>query len=207
MGRHVLLREPARQDAGRLFVYASDPVVTSYLAFDSPRAVEDILEFIAECERWRQQDREYVYVIADRATDEALGVIGLRHIDQQLGTAQVGTWLRRASWGAGVNREAKGLLFDFAFGPLGLHRVEARIATVNERSRRAFERLGATREGTLRESFRKGGVVLDQELYALLAPEWAARQVAGDQADRVGAGRAEEGAARDPSPATRDSHG
>jgi len=207
MGRHVLLREPARQDAGRLFEYASDPRVTRYLAFDSPRAVEDILEFIAECERWRQQDREYVYVIADRATDEALGVIGLRHIDPQLGTAQVGTWVRRASWGTGVNREAKALLFDFAFGPLGLHRLEARIATVNERSRRAFERLGAAREGTLRESFRKNGVVLDQELYAILASEWAARKVAGHQAARPGAGRSEQEESRNPSPATRDSHG
>jgi ribosomal-protein-alanine N-acetyltransferase len=207
MGRDVLLREPARQDAGRLFEYASDPVVTRYLAFDSPRAVEDILEFIAECERCRQQDREYVYVIADRATDDALGVTGLRHIDPQLGTAQVGTWLRRASWGSGVNREAKALLFDFAFGPLGLHRVEARIATVNERSRRAFERLGATREGTLRESFRKGGVVLDQELYAILAPEWTARQASAHEPDQSGAGRSGQDAARDPSPVTRDSHG
>jgi RimJ/RimL family protein N-acetyltransferase len=146
-------------------------------------------------------------VIADRATDDALGVIGLRHIDTQLGTAQIGTWVRRASWGTGVNREAKALVFDFAFGPLGLHRVEARIATVNERSRRAFERLGATREGTLRESFRKGGVVLDQELYAILASEWTARQTLEHDADRPGARRFEPDAARDPSPAARDSHG
>lgn len=176
MGTRVLLREPTRQDAIRLFDYASDPQVTRYLAFDSPRAIEDILAFIELCEQWRRQDREYVFLIADRATDEALGVIGLRHVDPVLGTAQVGTWLRRASWGTGVNREAKTLLLDFAFTTLGLHRIEARIATENERSRRAFEQLGAEREGTLRESFRKNGVVLDQELYAILAPDWTARR-------------------------------
>jgi [ribosomal protein S5]-alanine N-acetyltransferase len=207
MGRHVLLREPTRQDAWRLFEYASDPQVTRYLAFDTPRAVEDILGFISECERWRQQDREYVFVIGDRVTDEALGVIGLRHIDRQLGTAQVGTWVRRASWGTGVNREAKSLLFEFAFGTLGLNRIEARIATENERSRRAFEGLGARREGTLRESFRKKDVVLDQELYAILSSEWSARRPEADAADRPATRDSAVGQERDSPPATRDSHG
>lgn len=173
------LREPARQDAVRLFDYASDPQVTRYLAFDTPRTVGDLLAFIALCEQWRRQDREYVFLIADRATDEAIGVIGLRHLDTVLGTAQIGTWVRRASWGTGANREAKGLLLDFAFRTLGLHRIEARIASDNERSRRAFERLGAAHEGTLRESFRKNGLVLDQELYAILAPDWTARRLRG----------------------------
>ena len=74
-----------------------------------------------------------------------------------------------------MNAEAKALLLDYAFGPLGLHRVEARISVEHGRSRRAFEKLGAVCEGTLRQSFRKGGAVSDQVLYAILAPEWRAR--------------------------------
>jgi hypothetical protein len=66
-------------------------------------------------------------VIADVATDEPLGVIALRHFDPPMGTAQIGTWVARPLWGTGVNVEAKQLLLDYAFGPLGLHRIEARI--------------------------------------------------------------------------------
>ena len=171
-GHRVVLREPRAADADRLFAYTSDPQVTRFLAFDAPRSVGESLRFISRAEALRASDAEYVFTIADSLTDEPLGVTGLRHLDLMMGTAQIGTWLRRASWGAGVNPEAKLLLLAYAFGPLGLHRIEARIAVENGRSRNAFVKLGGRFEGTLRESFRKNGVLLDQGLYAILAPEW-----------------------------------
>jgi ribosomal-protein-alanine N-acetyltransferase len=175
MGHRLLLREPTRADGARLFACASDPEVTRFLAFDPPRSLVDTLEFIDRVEAWRRQDREYAFLVASLATDEPLGIIGLRHMDLRLGTAEIGTWLRQGAWGTGMNAEAKALLLDYAFGPLGLHRVEARIAVGHQRSRRAFEKLGAVAEGTLRESFRKGDQICDQVLYAILAPEWRAR--------------------------------
>lgn len=182
MGRRVLLREATPADAAGLFACASDPEVTRFLAFDSPRSVDETRAFIGRAESHRRQDREYVFIVADRTTDEPRGVIGLRHLDPLLGTAEIGTWLRQADWGTGLNAEAKGLIFDYAFGPLGLHRLEARIVVGHERSRRAFENLGGVFEGILRESFRKGGVIADQALYAVLAPEWRSRsaQTAGE---------------------------
>jgi ribosomal-protein-alanine N-acetyltransferase len=190
MGRRLLLREPTPADGARLFACASDPEVTRFLAFDPPRSVVETLEFIDRVEAWRRQDRAYTFLVASLATDEPLGMIGLRHLELGLGTAQMGTWLRRSEWGTGANAEAKALLLDYAFGALGLHRIEARIAPDNRRSRRAFEKLGAVAEGTLRESFRKGEQVCDQILYAILAPEWRARggrtAVEGPEAARDG---------------------
>src|SRR4051794_16502897 len=174
MGRRLHLREPTRADGESLFACLGDAEVTRFLAFDPPRTLRDTLDFLDRVETWRQQDREYVFLIASRATDEPLGATGLRHIDLRLGTAQTGTWLRRSEWGTGVNDEAKALLLDYAFGPLGLHRVEARIAVDHVRSRRASEKLGAVAEGTLRESFRKDGLASDQVLYSILAPDWRA---------------------------------
>ena len=40
MGRRLLLREPTPADGERLFEYTSDPLVTRYLAFDSPRSLD-----------------------------------------------------------------------------------------------------------------------------------------------------------------------
>lgn len=175
MGRRLLLREPTPADGERLFAYTSDPLVTRYLAFDSPRSLDETLRFIARCEEYRRQDREYTFVIADRATDEPRGVTGLRDLDRGARLAQIGTWVRRQDWGAGVNTEAKALLLDFAFDELQLHRIEARIVLSNHRSRRAFERLGGRREGTLKESLHKEGAFHDQALYAILSTEWKAR--------------------------------
>jgi [ribosomal protein S5]-alanine N-acetyltransferase len=175
MGRRVLLREPTQADGEHLFAYTTDPVITQFLAFESPRTVEDTLQFIQRCEEYRKQDREYVFVIADRSSDVPRGVTALRHLDPPARTAQIGTWLRREDWGARVNAEAKALLLDYAFNVLDLHRIEARIAITNHRSRRAFERLGGRREGTLKESFYKDGVFQDQGLYAILSSEWQSR--------------------------------
>ena len=175
MGRRLLLREPTQADGEHLFGYTTDPLITRFLAFESPRTVEDTLEFIQRCEEYRRQDREYVFVIADRSTDLPRGVMALRHLDVPARTAQIGTWVRREDWGTGVNTEAKALLLDYAFNVLELHRIEARIAITNHRSRRAFERLGGRREGTLKESFHKDGVFQDQGLYAIIATEWQSR--------------------------------
>lgn len=175
MGRRLLLREPTPADGERLFVYTSDPEITRFLSFDPPRTIEDTLTFIARCEAYRRQDREYVFVIAGRASDQPCGITALRDIDYGTRTAQIGTWVRRDDWGRGVNREAKALLLDYAFNELGLHRVEARIAVENQRSRAAFERIGARQEGVLRESLCKKGRFHDQVLYAILAGEWEGR--------------------------------
>lgn len=175
MGRCVLLREPREDDAERVYELVRDPEVTRFLAMEPPGSPDDTRFFIEKCHEHRRQDCEYVFVIADVATDAPMGIIGLRHLDRAMKTAQVGTWVARRHWGRGINAEAKQLLFDFAFGPLALHRVEARIAVDNQRSRRAFERLGGRREGLLRESFFKGGGYHDQDLYVVLAQDWQNR--------------------------------
>lgn len=176
MGRRVLLREPREDDAAALFTYTSDTDVTRFLAVERPGSVDDSVYFIEKCREHRLQDREYVYVVADLVNDQPLGIICLRHLDPAMRTAQIGTWLSRQHWGSGINAEAKALLLDFAFDRLRLHRVEARIAVANARSRVAFERLGARREGLLKESFFKDGRYQDQYLYVVLEQEWRERR-------------------------------
>jgi RimJ/RimL family protein N-acetyltransferase len=176
MGRSVLLREPRDDDVDSLFELTSDPDVIRFLAIAPPASPDDTLYFIAKCREHRGQDREYVYVIADVASDRPMGIIGLRHVDRPMRTAQIGSWLGRKYWGTGANAEAKQLLLDFSFGPLALHRIEARIAVGNHRSRRAFERLGGRCEGLLRESFFKDGIYHDQDLFVVLEQEWRSRR-------------------------------
>jgi RimJ/RimL family protein N-acetyltransferase len=85
------------------------------------------------------------------------------------------TWLSRASWGTGRNAEAKLLLMGHAFEALELERVAFRTDIRNERSQRAIERLGATREGVHRhEMRRRDGSWRDSVHYSLLRSEWRA---------------------------------
>jgi RimJ/RimL family protein N-acetyltransferase len=70
--------------------------------------------------------------------------------------------------------EALVAVVDYAFGPLGLRRLEADTDPRNLASQRALERLGFTREGLLRERWQVGDEISDTALFGLLAREWVA---------------------------------
>ena len=62
------------------------------------------------------------------------------------------TWYGRAYWRTAVNTECKYLLLRHAFESLRCIRVQLATDLRNERSQRAIERIGATREGVLRKN-------------------------------------------------------
>jgi N-acetyltransferase len=93
------------------------------------------------------------------------------------------TWLAASAQGAGVNAEAKLLLFTYAFETLGVARVDLKTDARNERSRRAIEALGARLEGVLRSwspSWVPGeeGLLRDSAMYSVIAAEWPAVKAA-----------------------------
>jgi RimJ/RimL family protein N-acetyltransferase len=74
--------------------------------------------------------------------------------------------------------EAVQLLLDFAFGTLGLHRIEADADPRNERSLRLLERQGFRREGYLRERWHHNGEIQDAIFLGLIRSEWRGGGVA-----------------------------
>lgn len=77
-------------------------------------------------------------------------------------------------WGTAVNPETKLLLLGLAFDH-GFGRVMLRADSVNERSRAAILKLGATFEGVLRRHMRRpDGTWRDTAVYSVLADEWPA---------------------------------
>ena len=62
------------------------------------------------------------------------------------------------SLGRGIGRAAVRLVLDQAFGEMGLHRVDLRVLSFNERAIRCYRACGFRHEGTERESaFIDGG--------------------------------------------------
>ena len=67
-------------------------------------------------------------------------------------------------------------MLDFTFDVLNTHRLEARAAVCNARGNGAMKKIGASQEGTLRQSFFLNGDYLDQVLWSLLREDWKKRQ-------------------------------
>jgi N-acetyltransferase len=83
------------------------------------------------------------------------------------------TWLAPSAWGTGANVEAKLLMLEHAFGPLGCVRVEFKTDARNERSRGALAALPAHFEGIFRKHMIVGsGRYRDSAYYSIIDDEW-----------------------------------
>ena len=92
------------------------------------------------------------------------------HRRVEIGSTWVGAPWRRTA----VNTEAKLLMLEHAFERLGCVRVELMADALNEVSRAAILRLGATEEGTFRNYLVAGGEVHDAVFYSIIDAEWPA---------------------------------
>jgi len=88
-----------------------------------------------------------------------------------LRSGHLGYWVDSSVAGRGFASLAVALVCDHAFGPVGLHRLQADIRPENRPSRRLVERLGFRQEGLLRSYLDIDGGWRDHLGYALLAEE------------------------------------
>jgi ribosomal-protein-alanine N-acetyltransferase len=97
----------------------------------------------------------------------AVGGISLRPgEDIERRTAEMGYWLGEDYWGRGIVTAAIKLVTGYALGECDLDRVFAVPFVPNVGSWRALEKADYQREGLMRKSAFKDGVVYDQYLYA-----------------------------------------
>lgn len=118
--------------------------------------------------------RNRTFVLFDG--EELVGMSSFLGIDELRQVVEIGsTYYRPAARGTGFNRRAKDMMLRRAFR-CGVRRVEFRVDTRNARSQAAMAKLGAVREGVLREDrITWTGHVRDTALFSILASEWSSR--------------------------------
>jgi RimJ/RimL family protein N-acetyltransferase len=170
-GNLVSLRELRPGDAPSLFAALSDEQVAKFIS-PPPATVQAFRRFIRWAIRQRQSGQYVCFAVVPNGSDAAMGIFQVRALEPAFGTADWGFALASECWGTGMFRDAAGLIVEFAFEVLGVHRLEARAALKNGRGNGALRKLGAVREGVLRRSLFRGGEYLDQALWAILPEEW-----------------------------------
>ncbi len=170
-GPTLRVRIPRRDDAPALFALASDPQVTRWFSWGPYVAEAEAHAYLLRLERQRADGDQLDLVVEHRAAG-AIGITGLSEFAPRDRRAMIGTWLARAWWGTGANREAKALMCHLAFELLGLDRLGAYSNVEHLRSQRALEGIGFQREGVLRGYHRHGGRALDVVVFGLLRAQW-----------------------------------
>ena len=90
-------------------------------------------------------------------------------------TATMGYWIGQPFAGQGVATRGVGLVLDFAFDGLKLHRVEAACVPSNQASRRVLEKAGFREEGLAKAYLKINGQWADHNLFGILAHEYHSR--------------------------------
>ena len=104
--------------------------------------------------------------IADPASDEAIGFIGL-FLERQR-RAAIGYWVLERARGRATALRSVRLLVPWAFQELGIERLEITVTPDNRASQRVAERAGFRAEGLLRSYARYSGERLDLVMYSRL---------------------------------------
>src|SRR5438270_9002329 len=130
---------------------AQDDEIWRWLTDARPAALEQMRAWVRYRLDVQAGGDELPFAVVDQASGRAIGstrylAIVPAHKQLEVG----GTWYGRAYWRTAVNTECKYLMLQHAFESLECIRVQLMTDVRNERSQRAIERLGAMREGVLR---------------------------------------------------------
>lgn len=170
-GTHVRLEPLSRMHAEALWEVARDPELWRWtsVAIETRAALDD---YIAVALADRVAGRALPFVIV--AGDTVAGSTRFGNFSAENRRVEIGwTWLGKPWQRTAVNTQTKLLLLQHAFERLDLMRVEFKTDVLNERSRAAILRLGATQEGILRHHMLTySGRWRDSVYFSILADEW-----------------------------------
>ena|SRR2546423_259000 len=141
---------------------------------DGSRLPSDTRHFIRTArEQFENQDTISSGIWVD---GQLAGAIGVHKIDWANRNTSIGYWLDAAQQGRGIMTRACRAMVDHVFREFGLHRLEIRCATGNERSCAIPHRLGFTREGVLRETQWLYDRFVDLVVWSMLDDDWRKRE-------------------------------
>lgn len=172
-GERVRLEPLKLRHAAGIFEAGKDPRIWTHL----PYAVErrhHAEHFAAMALEGQELRGEIPFAVIDLNTGRLIGSTRLMNVAAEQRRLEIGwTWYAPEIWGSGVNTECKYLLLTHCFEELHQVRVEFKTDNLNERSQRALERIGATREGVFRKHLqRRDGTWRDSVYFSIVDDEW-----------------------------------
>jgi N-acetyltransferase len=116
----------------------------------------------------------YPFAIYDKQHNQYAGCTRYGNISFPNKRVEIGwTWYHPELQRTGINKACKFLLLSFGFETLNLNRVELKTSILNLKSQGAMLKIGAVREGTLRQHMiNEDGLVRDTVYFSFIKPDW-----------------------------------
>ena len=184
----LVLRPWRESDAESLFSYAADPDVGPRAGWAAHKSIKESAQIIRDV---LTAPETFAITLRDAENPDApVGAIGLmigEASDLAIGSdqAELGFWIGKPLWGKGLMPEAVRAVMRHGFYDLGLEAIWAGHSDDNDQSRRVQEKVGFTRQRSIKNRPRKQvGDYKTEDVNWITRDEWEILQNA-DPVDDV----------------------
>jgi RimJ/RimL family protein N-acetyltransferase len=174
-GRHVRLEPMNEAHVPGLAEIGVGQTFWDFMLYGNISSVEDMQNWVRDILSRAEKGTDLPFVVIHLASGRVAGATRYLNImPKDRGLEIGGTWYGTEFQRTAVNTECKYLLLSHAFEALGCIRVQLKTDLRNERSQRAIERIGAVKEGVLRNHMiLPDGRYRHSVFYSILDTEWA----------------------------------
>lgn len=137
-------------------------------------SVQDMQQYVQKAIKGYGRGTQIPFIVVDQQSNKIVGSTRLYNISVEDKTVELGqTWYHPSVQRTSINTECKYMLLQYAFEKLHMLRVQIKTDARNEKAQRAIERLGAVKEGVLRNERKlPNGYVRDAVVYSIISSEW-----------------------------------
>lgn len=171
----LVLRAFVPDDVPAVHAACQDPDIPRWIPVPDPYERRHAQEFVLSTgpAGWRE-DSMYNFGVFTRDGDlvGSMGLVRLGQLRTAEHQAELGYWTAKEQRRRGYTVEAARAVIDWAFGDLGVERLEWYAEAGNTGSRAVALRLGFTMEGTLRSRMLHRGTRRDAWVGSLLPSDW-----------------------------------
>jgi RimJ/RimL family protein N-acetyltransferase len=175
-GRYVRLEPLSEAHIPDLAVAGNNEAIWRYMLYGAIHTEEDMRRWVEDILSRQRSGADLPFAVIHLESGRAIGAT--RYLDirrEHRGLEIGGTWYAATHQRTVVNTECKYLLLRHAFESLGCIRVQFKTDQRNERSQRALERIGAVREGILRNHMiLEDGAIRHSVYFSIIDSEWPA---------------------------------
>lgn len=150
------------------------PNIFRYLPIKAPEGIDDMRAMIRGALDQAKAVGDVPFAMIDNESGKAIGSTRFIDIRKPHRGLEIGwTWIGLNYQRSFVNTECKYLLLKHAFDDLGALRVQIKTDSRNENSQKAIQRIGAKKEGTLRNHMLVwDGNVRHTVMFSITQKEW-----------------------------------
>lgn len=172
-GRHVRLEPLSLAHLSALTAAGADPSIWQWYSVNGGTP-ETMRAFVEDGLDMQARGTGVPFTVFEQASGAIVGSTRFGAIEPKHQRAEIGwTFLAPRCQRTGINTEMKYLMLRHAFEVWALQRVEFKTDSLNDKSRNALKRIGATEEGTLRNHMITfTGRVRHSVYYSVTREDW-----------------------------------